>query len=1449
MSDGGYRRVRIRRRRRGTGVGGLLLRLAGGVAVAAVAGFFFMTRTDTGRAALVEIVEGLAGGPDLSLSIGRLEGAVPFDMTVRDVRVADGQGVWLDIDRARLAWRPLALLSGVLDIAVVEADRVAVARAPVSSGAAEADSSSAGLPQLPFGIRLNELKVGEVALGPALFGQEARLAVNGSAELVDLAQGLDVDLAVDRIDGQQGRITGRFGYAPEGEVLTLDVLAQEPAGGIVSQIAGVADLPPLTFSAKGGGPLDDWRGQLLLDLAGKAGANGELAVRRQDAQRVLTASIDADIAALLPDTLAPLAGGRSALAVEAHFGDDGKVAVTHAQLDAAAATLSAQGHFDPATQAVSASARVTAGAPPVFAHLSPEPVSWSGATLDVDVGGTLAALEGKAELSAGDLAAAGYRAQDVRIAAHVLGNGPVADEATKFDLTVDGDIAGIAAPDAALTRMLGGTAKLTARASADRTLVAHVDAAHLALAPLSLRFSGIVDPGEIIGKVALEKADLAALRPFAGPDLAGSVRLDADVDVAFDMSRLSVMLDGAAEGLRTGVAQADGLTGGRLALSGGVTRAQDGGFGFKALKIDGAGVSLAADGSATQSNADVVATLTLPDLGKIDRQLQGRGEIAVTLTGNLDRLDGKAAVSVPQARAAGRPIEALKLDIVAGDLLGAVSGTLALGGAVDGRPARGAGRFSRAADGAARIDDLDIALGSVSVRGAVALDAAQLATGRLNIAAGNLADLSPLLLTELGGQVNLQADLSRANGGQNARIAGNIDRFAGFGASLRGARIEATGRDLLRQPVLDARIEIAEALAGGVSVPRAVITARGTGQATDVRVEGVAQGADVTAAARVTPGATTSVVVNQARLSRGNERIEVAPNARIDIAGGAVRISGLELRAGAGRLRVAGEAGERLDVNAAIRNFPLGVSELFAPGLGLAGTVSGEANVTGAAARPDGRYRLNVAGITLPAIADAGLRPLAITASGALGGGRVTTDATIRAQNDIALRVQGSAPLGEGDLDLTVTGPVDLGIANTVLSASGQTLTGRANVDLRLRGTAAAPAVGGTVRVAGGQFVDPVQGLFFDNIQAVVTGSERELVLTSLSARTRNGGVVNGAGRVAVDPAAGFPGNITIRANRAQLVASEMVNMVSNLDLAITGPLAHSPRLAGAINVDNLQINIPNRFPLSLAPIVVQHVHPPPRVRARIEREEAAAAQATASTPFVLGLDIAINAPARVFVRGQGINAELGGTLKVRGDSSAPVVDGGFQMRRGTLAVVGRTLTFSRGEVSFVGGSLDPMLDFLAEAPASDVTAQIGVTGYASNPELSISSRPELPRDEVFARLLFGRPVTRLTTSQTIRLAQAVAQLTGVGGGDALGTLGRSLGVDSVDVGADDSGNVDVGIGKRINDNIYLGVKQGATPASSRLTVDVDITDHIKLQGEAGADGSSAVGIGMEWDY
>jgi translocation and assembly module TamB len=46
-----------------------------------------------------------------------------------------------------------------------------------------------------------------------------------------------------------------------------------------------------------------------------------------------------------------------------------------------------------------------------------------------------------------------------------------------------------------------------------------------------------------------------------------------------------------------------------------------------------------------------------------------------------------------------------------------------------------------------------------------------------------------------------------------------------------------------------------------------------------------------------------------------------------------------------------------------------------------------------------------------------------------------------------------------------------------------------------------------------------------------------------------------------------------------------------------------------------------------------------------------------------------------------------------------------------------------------------------------------------------------------------------------------------------------------------------------------VGVEQGSASDSSRVKIDLDITKNLKLRGEAGADGKSKLGVGVEWEY
>ncbi len=96
------------------------------------------------------------------------------------------------------------------------------------------------------------------------------------------------------------------------------------------------------------------------------------------------------------------------------------------------------------------------------------------------------------------------------------------------------------------------------------------------------------------------------------------------------------------------------------------------------------------------------------------------------------------------------------------------------------------------------------------------------------------------------------------------------------------------------------------------------------------------------------------------------------------------------------------------------------------------------------------------------------------------------------------------------------------------------------------------------------------------------------------------------------------------------------------------------------------------------------------------------------------------------------------------------------------------------------------MLDFAAttKLPEADVT--VTITGPASRPVIALSSSPTLPQDEIMARLLFGKASGALSPFEAVQLAQAMAQLTGVGGGGpgVLDKIRKGLGLDRLDLEA-----------------------------------------------------------------
>jgi translocation and assembly module TamB len=95
-------------------------------------------------------------------------------------------------------------------------------------------------------------------------------------------------------------------------------------------------------------------------------------------------------------------------------------------------------------------------------------------------------------------------------------------------------------------------------------------------------------------------------------------------------------------------------------------------------------------------------------------------------------------------------------------------------------------------------------------------------------------------------------------------------------------------------------------------------------------------------------------------------------------------------------------------------------------------------------------------------------------------------------------------------------------------------------------------------------------------------------------------------------------------------------------------------------------------------------------------------------------------------------------------------------------------------------------------------------------------------------------------------LAQLIGRWSGLDTGpDILERLRTAIGLDALTATTDEAGTTSVSAGSYVGRGVYIGASEAA---GGSATVDVDITENIKLRGEAGTAGTK-VGVAAEWEY
>ncbi|MGO7076500.1 translocation/assembly module TamB domain-containing protein [Rhizobium johnstonii] len=553
---------------------------------------------------------------------------------------------------------------------------------------------------------------------------------------------------------------------------------------------------------------------------------------------------------------------------------------------------------------------------------------------------------------------------------------------------------------------------------------------------------------------------------------------------------------------------------------------------------------------------------------------------------------------------------------------------------------------------------------------------------------------------------------------------------------------------------------------------------------------------------------------------------------------------GIALKA-AGNLSIAGTSIRSVDVTANATNVPAGIANGFVPGLAAEGTVSATAKATGALSAPSVDFKVDWKNAATSQTKGAGLSPFSIGASGKLAGNKLTVDTSLAGDAGMSLKGGGSVVItGARAIDMRFTGNLPFAVLGAPLAQQGFVADGVATVNLQIGGTAAAPVINGTVSTNGAKLVDVRRNLAVNNLTATVTFNGSQAVISRLSGNLGGGGTISASGTIGIQPAGGFPADISIKLDKAVYVDGTLVVSTVNGTVGLRGPIK-SATLSGKLRLDKTSITVPEKLPTSLREIDIRHKNAPRAVLAQL-RDDGERKPGEKSS--VITLDLEIDAPSHIFVRGRGIDAELGGRVTIRGTAAAPIVTGGFTMRRGRLTILNRRLDFSdKSRITFAG-DLTPALDMEATSSSGTTTLTVDVAGLATDPAITFSSSPELPQDEVLAQLIFGQSMSKLSPVQIAQLADAVSQLAGNRSTSLFEGLRNQLGVDDFDVSTDSKGQTSVSVGRYLNDRTYFELQQGGS-AGAKAVINLDVGRGVKLRGGAGGNGEGEAGIVYEREY
>jgi translocation and assembly module TamB len=388
-------------------------------------------------------------------------------------------------------------------------------------------------------------------------------------------------------------------------------------------------------------------------------------------------------------------------------------------------------------------------------------------------------------------------------------------------------------------------------------------------------------------------------------------------------------------------------------------------------------------------------------------------------------------------------------------------------------------------------------------------------------------------------------------------------------------------------------------------------------------------------------------------------------------------------------------------------------------------------------------------------------------------------------------------------------------------------------------GSLAAPHLGGQIDASGIRFAMPEQGI-------AITDGTLKLALEDDRVRVQQGELKGAANDRGVAGRIVLSGEAQLKNSQAGLTATFEKFIVTNRSdrqITVSGVTrlkldASRLELSGQLTADRARLEMPAADRPQLSSDVVIVGQPPRAV--------------SASQRLPLALDLTLKLGDDFLFKGGGLDARLGGQLRVFTVNQALQGEGAIQVIKGRYAAYGQALDIQRGVLRFAGPVGNPGLDVLAVRKSAAVTAGVQVGGTVQRPIVKLYSDPALPDTDKLAWLVLGHGLENSGQEEYALLQVAAGAL--LSQAESVGfqsKLAETLRIDSVGVRAGNGESLAttvVSVGKRLSSRATLSYEQSLDGLSQVVKILYQLSPHVRLEAQAGQPNSFDAFYSLEFD-